>query len=297
MKRLIIVLVLLFFILLSIGLVIEYSNSRSQVGGARTVASSSPTLKPTATRRETDRSLRETPQSTEREEAKVVKVIDGDTITVLLHGKTETVRVIGIDTPETVDPRKSIECFGVAASNRAKQLLASQTVMLESDSTQGDRDSYQRLLRYVWINSSTSSAQNWQIDYGLETIREGFAHEYTYQIPYKYQNEYKQAQSEAQKKKKGLWADNACVTPTPTKVSISITPTTNQTTKHQTTQSSSVPTENRSYRTDLTGDKDCKDFTTHQEAQDYFIAKGGSSTNNVDNLDADHDGLACESLP
>lgn len=45
------------------------------------------------------------------------------------------------------------------------------------------------------------------------------------------------------------------------------------------------------------GDKDCKDFATHAEAQSYFISKGGSPTNNVDRLDADHDGIACESLP
>lgn len=45
------------------------------------------------------------------------------------------------------------------------------------------------------------------------------------------------------------------------------------------------------------GDKDCKDFATQEQAQDYFNSHGGSASNNVDGLDADHDGIACESLP
>lgn len=44
-------------------------------------------------------------------------------------------------------------------------------------------------------------------------------------------------------------------------------------------------------------DRDCGDFTTQQQAQDYFRSRGGSARNNVDNLDADHDGIACETLP
>ena len=53
----------------------------------------------------------------------VIKVVDGDTITIDLNGKAETIRLIGINTPETVDPRKPVECFGVEASNKAKELL------------------------------------------------------------------------------------------------------------------------------------------------------------------------------
>lgn len=51
------------------------------------------------------------------------------------------------------------------------------------------------------------------------------------------------------------------------------------------------------YTGSLSGDRDCGDFATHAEAQAYFVAKGGNPSNNVDRLDADHDGLACESLP
>ena len=79
-------------------------------------------------------------------EAKVVRVIDGDTIQVQFSNQTETVRLIGIDTPETVDPRKPVQCFGREASDYAKGLLAGRIVSLEFDGTQGDRDKYHRLL-------------------------------------------------------------------------------------------------------------------------------------------------------
>ena len=57
----------------------------------------------------------------DKQEAEVLKVIDGDTISVLLNGKNETIRIIGINTPETVDPRKTVECLGVEASNKANE--------------------------------------------------------------------------------------------------------------------------------------------------------------------------------
>ena len=71
---------------------------------------------------------------------KVTKVVDGDTIDVEIDGKVERVRLIGINTPETVDPRKPVECFGREASDRAKKVLGGQSVMLEADATQDERD-------------------------------------------------------------------------------------------------------------------------------------------------------------
>ncbi|MEK7605803.1 MAG: thermonuclease family protein [Patescibacteria group bacterium] len=133
---------------------------------------------------------------------KVTKVVDGDTLHVILNGKNQTIRVIGIDTPETVDPRKPVQCMGKAASDRAKELLLGKYVFLESDPTQSDKDKYGRLLRYVFINGSD--------DYGLGALEEGMAHEYTYAMPYKYQAEYKKAEKAAIAARIGLWADNAC---------------------------------------------------------------------------------------
>ncbi len=133
---------------------------------------------------------------------KVVKVIDGDTLDVSLNGKTTRVRLIGVNSPESVDPRKSVECFGVEASNEAKKLLLGQFVKLESDDSQQNIDRYGRLLRYVYLEDGTS--------FNKEMIELGFANEYTYQTPYKYQKEFKEAEVEARLNKRGLWADDAC---------------------------------------------------------------------------------------
>jgi len=133
---------------------------------------------------------------------KVVKVVDGDTIDVSLAGKTERIRLIGINTPESVDPRRPVECFGIEASNMAKKLLSGQEVVIEADQSQDNRDKYGRLLRYVKTKAG--------LFYNLEIIKLGFAHEYTYIVPYKYQAEFKLAQKTAQNKKLGLWADGAC---------------------------------------------------------------------------------------
>lgn len=133
----------------------------------------------------------------------VVSVTDGDTLKVDLNGTTETLRLIGIDTPETVDPRKPVQCFGEEASKKAKETLTGKKVSLEADPTQGERDKYQRLLRYVYLEDGTSF-NRWMIE-------EGYAHEYTYQSnPYKYQTEYKDAEKSARENKRGLWSDNTC---------------------------------------------------------------------------------------
>ena len=195
-----------------------------------------------------------------RQHATLVKVVDGDTISVSINGKNETVRIIGIDTPEVVDPRITVECFGKEASDFAKLTLQdNKKLLLESDPTQGERDKYQRYLRYVWIDEKT--------DFGKLMIDHGFSSEYTYNLPYKYQSEYKQAEKNAREAKKGLWADDACV------LGAQVSPS------------------------DTSGDMDCSDFKVQDEAQTYFEGKGGSPTNNADRLDSDHDGIACESLP
>lgn len=133
---------------------------------------------------------------------KVVKVVDGDTIDVEIDGKIERLRLIGIDTPETVDPRKKVQCFGREASNKAKEMLLGRFVSLESDETQGERDKYKRLLRYVFLPDGTN--------FNLFMIAEGYAHEYTYDLPYKYQTDFKQAEKIARENNKGLWNPNVC---------------------------------------------------------------------------------------
>lgn len=133
---------------------------------------------------------------------KVIKVVDGDTIDVLIDNKTERLRLIGIDTPETVDPRKKVQCFGKEASNKSKEMLLGNFVVLESDATQGERDKYKRLLRYVFLPDGTN--------FNLFMIAEGYAHEYTYDDPYKYQFDFKEAQRLAMENEKGLWSPLTC---------------------------------------------------------------------------------------
>ncbi|KKT81747.1 MAG: hypothetical protein A3B07_03080 [Candidatus Yonathbacteria bacterium RIFCSPLOWO2_01_FULL_43_27] len=132
----------------------------------------------------------------------VLRVIDGDTIEVSRNGISEKVRLIGVNTPETVDPRKKVECFGKEASRFVTDILTGTSVSLEADVSQGERDRYGRLLRYVYLPNGTLLNKT--------IIAEGYGYEYTYRVPYRYMNEFKEAQSSAKKLQKGLWADGVC---------------------------------------------------------------------------------------
>lgn len=246
-----------------------------------------------------------------RQEAMVIGVIDGDTINVLVNGISEKIRLIGIDTPETVDPRQPIQCYGKEAANKIRELVGNNVVILESDATQSDRDKYERLLRYVFLDDGT--------DVGKTLIEGGYAHEYTYDIPYAYQQSYRQAERIAETNKRGLWSSTACPSPTvkpitnPTKIPTLIPtfwPTKKPTTVPTTTSLPiNQPTErsnnnsgglNTSY--DCNGpDLDCGDFSTHAEAQGFFNECGFTAANDPMRLDGRgndvDDGIACESLP
>ncbi len=132
----------------------------------------------------------------------VTKVVDGDTLAVEMNGKSVKIRLIGLDTPETVDPRKPVQCFGKEASAKAKGLLTGMSVRLEKDASQGEYDKYGRLLAYVYLPDGTR--------FNEYMIAEGYGHEYTYNLPYKYQKEFKAAELQAREMKKGLWADGVC---------------------------------------------------------------------------------------
>lgn len=137
---------------------------------------------------------------------KVVRVVDGDTINVEINGKTEPVRYIGIDTPETVDPRKPVQCFGVEASKKNKELVEGKMVRLEKDIT--DRDKYNRLLRYIWLGDTLINQ---------ELVAQGFAKSYSYPPDIKYQDKFVAAEKRAREDKLGLWTACASVaTPTTT---------------------------------------------------------------------------------
>jgi len=133
--------------------------------------------------------------SSEFTEARVIRVIDGDTIEVNIAGKTYTVRYIGMDTPETVHPTKPVEYMGKEASDKNKELVDGKTVKLEKDVSETDK--YSRLLRYVYLGDLFINA---------ELVRLGYAQVSTYPPDVKYQNLFLQLQQEARDAERGLWA-------------------------------------------------------------------------------------------
>lgn len=126
----------------------------------------------------------------------VTQVVDGDTVKVARQGET-TIRIIGIDTPETVDPNAPVECFGPEASARAQRLLGGQDVRLIFDPSQGRKDTYDRTLAYVVTRDGA--------DFGRTMVRGGFAAEYTYDTAYRRQGSYRAAEQEARAANRGLW--------------------------------------------------------------------------------------------
>lgn len=215
---------------------------------------------------------------------KVLKVVDGDTLVVDVRGKKETVRLLGMDAPETVDPRKPVQCFGKAASDKMKSLVQGKDVILIDDSTQGNRDSYKRLLRFVYLPDSKRTFING------EMIKEGYAFSYR-QYPTKMLSKFNALEKTAREKSLGLWG--SCPVNASTQQIIVTKPQLPTIQHKQPVKQAPL----QSGATSIGGDKDCADFATHTQAQTYFTNKGGGPSNNVDRLDNDHDGIACENLP
>lgn len=133
---------------------------------------------------------------------KVERVIDGDTININKDGNIETIRLIGINTPETVDPRRPIQCFGKEASNEAHQILDNNFIRIENDFSQAKYDKYGRELVYLWTKDG--------LFFNEFMIQNGFAYEYTYDSPYKYQADFKSLEKEARYNSLGLWNNSTC---------------------------------------------------------------------------------------
>lgn len=128
---------------------------------------------------------------TGKSEAKVIKVIDGDTIEI--EGNIK-VRLIGVDTPETVDPRRPVGCYGKEASDFVKSQLSEKTVELEKDVSETDK--YGRLLRYVWLDGQL---------FNDTLVKEGYAQVSTYPPNVKYEELFLKSQARARSENKGLW--------------------------------------------------------------------------------------------
>jgi endonuclease YncB( thermonuclease family) len=129
---------------------------------------------------------------------RVVKVIDGDTIKVDIGGKIETVRLIGMDTPEIAHPNHpQNDYFGPEAAQYAKQLLENQSVYLIPDPMQSNRDKYDRLLRYVFLEDGTLI--------NAKLIAEGYAYNYIYE-PFQFMKQFDYLEKQAKEKQLGLWS-------------------------------------------------------------------------------------------
>ncbi len=133
----------------------------------------------------------------EGERAYVAKVVDGDTIEL---GNGKVVRFIGIDTPETVDPRRPVGCFGKEASNMLKGLLSGKEVILQKDVSETDK--YKRILRYVFLPLPDGRIL-FVNDY---LVREGFAKVLTYPPDVKFNEQFRQAERKARENGIGLWS-------------------------------------------------------------------------------------------
>jgi micrococcal nuclease len=127
----------------------------------------------------------------------VVRVDDGDTIVVDMAGTEEKIRFIGLDTPETQDPRKPVQCYGQAASAQAKSLIGNGPVRLESDPLSSNRDRYNRLLRYVYLSDGQLV--------NLAMIEQGYGFAYL-SFPFTKSDEFAAAQTTAREQNRGLWS-------------------------------------------------------------------------------------------
>jgi micrococcal nuclease len=128
---------------------------------------------------------------------KVIRVVDGDTVVLNIDNKDVKVRLIGIDTPETVDPRKPVQAYGKEASNFTNNLLKGEEVYIEYDGEKAELDKYGRLLAYLYRVPDG-------LFVNLEIVRQGYGHAYT-KYPFKYKELFCAYEKRARESQKGLW--------------------------------------------------------------------------------------------
>ena len=127
----------------------------------------------------------------------VDRPVDGDTVVVRIGGATESVRLIGIDTPESVSQDVPVECFGPEAKQRLAELLPAGTaVRLERDVEARDR--YDRLLAYVHRAEDG-------VFVNLLLVEEGYAESFPYRPNTAHQGELDAAEQQARAAERGLW--------------------------------------------------------------------------------------------
>ncbi len=138
-----------------------------------------------------------TSASGDERSARVVRVVDGDTIVVRLGGRDERVRYIGVDTPETVKPRTPVQCFGKEASAANKRLVEGRTVELVADVE--ERDRYGRLLAYVYRAPD-------RVFVNERLVRDGYASPMTIPPNVRFADRFAALAREARENGRGLWS-------------------------------------------------------------------------------------------
>jgi micrococcal nuclease len=127
----------------------------------------------------------------------VRQAIDGDTFQIMMDGKKESVRLIGVDTPETHKPNTAVQCYGPEASDFTRQTVEGKPVRLEADPTNDNRDRYNRLLRYAYMQDGTLLNKL--------LVEQGYGFAYL-SFPFEKKAEFAAAQDQARQSKRGLWA-------------------------------------------------------------------------------------------
>lgn len=147
----------------------------------------------------------QTSSSTHPVNATVLKVVDGDTLEVKLDGEEKTfkIRLLGIDSPETVDPRRPVECFGKEASAKMHEMADGKRVMLKADPLADERDKYDRLLRNMYLEDGS--------DVNAFMVSEGYANAYlSFPLDPKRKAELKKLENDAKIAQRGLWNPQTC---------------------------------------------------------------------------------------
>lgn len=127
----------------------------------------------------------------------VVRVVDGDTLIV---APNEKIRLIGVDAPETVHPKKAVQCFGKDAKAFARSWLEGRTIRLSFDeryTRQRHKDKFGRTLAYVYLDDGRML--------NAELIRQGYAHAYP-RFPFRYLAEFRELERDARRLGAGLWS-------------------------------------------------------------------------------------------
>lgn len=131
----------------------------------------------------------------------IVRVVDGDTFICAIEGEEQRVRLIGVDTPESVHPNKEVEYFALEASSYLKQMLEGQQVLLAYDpanSASKHKDRYGRILAYAYRAADS-------LFVNAEIIREGYGHAYL-NYPFQYMEAFLKYERDARLHGRGLWS-------------------------------------------------------------------------------------------